>query len=156
MSWHYLSNMVVVLLLISLAWSEVRVEMALALMDFQRIIGVKKIWNNLFLVQGPWGKLFKFNKKNYLDGGFFRCLGGVASIAGILIDVSLWLRRLLDEDFLEAPSEPSGLIGWSWSWSLDNAVLDGESGFSEVLALDLFFFDFSIFSPSLFQLFQTV
>jgi len=43
MSWHYLSNMVVVLLLISLAWSEVRVEMALALMDFQRIIGVKKI-----------------------------------------------------------------------------------------------------------------
>ena len=99
-----------------------------------------------------WKSLIYFEDITYLDGGF-RCLGGVTSIAGILIEVSLWLRRLLDEDFLEAPSEHSGFIGWSWSWSFDNAVLDGESGFSE-LALD-FFFDFSIFS-SLFQLFQTV
>ena len=99
-----------------------------------------------------WNSLIYFENITYLDGGF-RCLGGVTSIAGILIEVSLWLRRLLDEDFLEAPSEHSGFIGWSWSWSFDNAVLDGESGFSE-LALD-FFFDFSIFS-SLFQLFQTV
>ena len=42
-----------------------------------------------FFSSGTLGKLFEFNKKNYLDGGFFRCLGGVASIAGILIDVSL-------------------------------------------------------------------
>ena len=38
--------------------------------------------------------------------------------------------------------EVSGLMGWSWSWSFDKAVFDGESGFS---AASLFFFlDFNI------------
>ena len=155
MSWHYLSNMVVVLLLISLAWSEVRVEMALALMDFQRIIGVKKIWNNLFLVQGPWGNYLNSIKKlpwrwflslsrwcGINSWHFNRCLSMTSSTSG---------RRFSRGSF--------------WTFRINRLimiVIFGQCGFRwririfRSTSLGFILFWLQHFFPFLFQLFQTV